>query len=185
MTTRIDARFAELKQQGRSAFVTFVMAGDPDAKTSLDILKALPKAGADVIVPWQALRCVSRWTGKADKGVAKWRAAASAAAKQSRRPWIPEITDLAATIDVRARCADVVAQGGVVAVLHDLNLAARFCDALVLLGPGGLVAEGAPEAVLTPEHLERAFGLAAEVHPDPITGTPMVIPAHCPEERLA
>ncbi|MHC2338665.1 tryptophan synthase subunit alpha [Bradyrhizobium sp. USDA 4454] len=49
MTTRIDARFAELKQQGRSAFVTFVMAGDPDPKTSLDILKALPKAGADVI----------------------------------------------------------------------------------------------------------------------------------------
>ncbi|MCA6126299.1 tryptophan synthase subunit alpha [Bradyrhizobium sp. WSM 1704] len=49
MTTRIDARFAELKQQGRSAFVTFVMAGDPDEKTSLDIIKALPKAGADVI----------------------------------------------------------------------------------------------------------------------------------------
>ncbi|MCC8984330.1 tryptophan synthase subunit alpha [Bradyrhizobium acaciae] len=49
MTTRIDARFGELKQQGRSAFVTFVMAGDPDPKTSLDILKALPKAGADVI----------------------------------------------------------------------------------------------------------------------------------------
>ena len=49
MTTRIDARFAELARQGRSAFVTFLMAGDPDPKTSLDILKALPKAGADVI----------------------------------------------------------------------------------------------------------------------------------------
>ena len=49
MTTRIDARFAELARQGRSAFVTFVMAGDPDPATSLDILKALPKAGADVI----------------------------------------------------------------------------------------------------------------------------------------
>src|SRR6266481_500681 len=49
MTTRIGARFAELAKQGRSAFVTFVMAGDPDAKTSLDIVKALPKAGADVI----------------------------------------------------------------------------------------------------------------------------------------
>jgi tryptophan synthase alpha chain len=49
VTTRIDARFAELKQQGRSAFVTFVMAGDPNIKTSLDIIKALPKAGADVI----------------------------------------------------------------------------------------------------------------------------------------
>ena len=49
VTTRIDARFAELKKQGRSAFVTFLMAGDPDPATSLDIIKALPKAGADII----------------------------------------------------------------------------------------------------------------------------------------
>ena len=49
MTTRIDTRFAELAKQGRSAFVTFLMAGDPDPKTSLDVLKALPKAGADII----------------------------------------------------------------------------------------------------------------------------------------
>jgi tryptophan synthase alpha chain len=49
MTTRIDARFAELGKQGRSAFITFLMAGDPDIETSLAIIKALPKAGADVI----------------------------------------------------------------------------------------------------------------------------------------
>jgi tryptophan synthase alpha chain len=49
VTTRIDARFAELKREGRSAFVSFVMAGDPDAATSLGIIKALPKAGADMI----------------------------------------------------------------------------------------------------------------------------------------
>ena len=49
MTTRIDARFAELKQEGRAAFITFVTAGDPDPETSLDIIKALPKAGADII----------------------------------------------------------------------------------------------------------------------------------------
>ena len=49
MTTRIDTRFAELKKQGRSAFVTFLMAGDPDPATSLAIIKALPQAGADVI----------------------------------------------------------------------------------------------------------------------------------------
>jgi tryptophan synthase alpha chain len=49
MTTRIDARFAELKKQGRSAFITFLMAGDPDPATSLDIIKVLPKAGADII----------------------------------------------------------------------------------------------------------------------------------------
>lgn len=49
MTTRIDTRFAELKQEGRAAFVTFLMAGDPDLATSLEIIKALPKAGADII----------------------------------------------------------------------------------------------------------------------------------------
>src|SRR5213082_2822929 len=49
MTTRIDARFAELRREGRSAFITFLMAGDPDPATSLDIIKALPKAGADII----------------------------------------------------------------------------------------------------------------------------------------
>jgi len=49
VTTRIDARFAELNKQGRPAFVTYVMAGDPDPATSLAIIKALPKAGADII----------------------------------------------------------------------------------------------------------------------------------------
>ena len=49
MTTRIDRRFADLQREGRAALVTFTMAGDPDTKTSLEILKALPKAGADVI----------------------------------------------------------------------------------------------------------------------------------------
>ena len=49
MTTRIDACFSELQKQGRSALVTYVMAGDPDPKTSLDIIKALPKAGADIL----------------------------------------------------------------------------------------------------------------------------------------
>jgi tryptophan synthase alpha chain len=49
MTTRIEARFAELKKQGRSAFITFVMAGDPDPMTSLEIIKALPGAGSDLI----------------------------------------------------------------------------------------------------------------------------------------
>jgi tryptophan synthase alpha chain len=49
MTTRIDTRFSDLHHEGRAGLVTFVMAGDPDPKSSLAILKALPKAGADVI----------------------------------------------------------------------------------------------------------------------------------------
>ncbi len=46
---RIERRFAELKQKGRAALVTFVTAGDPDYETSLKIIKGLPKAGADII----------------------------------------------------------------------------------------------------------------------------------------
>jgi tryptophan synthase alpha chain len=49
MTTRIDRRFAALRDEGRAALVTFLMAGDPDGDTSLAIVKALPAAGADVI----------------------------------------------------------------------------------------------------------------------------------------
>lgn len=49
MTTRIDTKFAELKAEGRPALVTYFMGGDPDLETSLKVMKALPKAGADVI----------------------------------------------------------------------------------------------------------------------------------------
>lgn len=64
----------------------------------------------------------------------------------------------------------------VVTVLHDLNLAARFSDHLVLLGPNGLVAAGTPGDVITEGHLQAAFGLRALVLPDPVTGRPMVVP---------
>ena len=47
--TRIDAKFTELKSQGKKAFVAYVMAGDPDFETSLEIIKGLPEAGVDVI----------------------------------------------------------------------------------------------------------------------------------------
>ncbi len=47
--TRIDAKFAELKAAGKKAFVTYVMAGDPDLEKSIEIVKALPAAGVDII----------------------------------------------------------------------------------------------------------------------------------------
>lgn len=47
--TRIDAKFAALKAEGRKAFVTYIMAGDPDVETSLEVMKGLPAAGVDVI----------------------------------------------------------------------------------------------------------------------------------------
>jgi iron complex transport system ATP-binding protein len=64
----------------------------------------------------------------------------------------------------------------VVMVLHDLSLAARYSDRLVVLHEGGVVADGTPEEVLTPAVLESAFALRARVVPDPATGTPLVVP---------
>jgi len=65
----------------------------------------------------------------------------------------------------------------IVLVLHDLSLAARYSDRLVLLSQrGAIVADGTPTEVLTPELLHRAFGLRARVIADPVTGTPLVVP---------
>jgi iron-siderophore transport system ATP-binding protein len=64
----------------------------------------------------------------------------------------------------------------VVMVLHDLNLAARYSDVIVVMKDGAVVAEGPPVAVFTPAMLAETFGLDAEVLPDPRTGLPIVVP---------
>ncbi|MFG2879702.1 ABC transporter ATP-binding protein [Streptomyces sp. NPDC048337] len=65
----------------------------------------------------------------------------------------------------------------VVAVLHDLNQAARYADHLVAMKAGRVVAEGPPSAVVTAELVREVFGLDAIVIPDPITASPLVIPS--------
>ena len=58
-----------------------------------------------------------------------------------------------------------------IAAIHDLNMAARYCDKLVLLSGGQVLAEGSPSKVLTPETIESAFGVKSAVYQDPITGS--------------
>ena len=58
-----------------------------------------------------------------------------------------------------------------VAAIHDLNMASRFCDRLVLLQEGRVLAEGTPEEVLTPKLIAQAFGVKAAVYQDPNTGS--------------
>ena len=58
----------------------------------------------------------------------------------------------------------------VIAAIHDLNLAARYCDRLVLLSEGRVVTEGPPEEVLAPETIESTFGVRSAIHRDPVTG---------------
>ncbi|WP_205066146.1 Fe(3+) dicitrate ABC transporter ATP-binding protein FecE [Pantoea coffeiphila] len=63
----------------------------------------------------------------------------------------------------------------VVTVLHDLNQASRYCDHLVLMMAGQVVASGTPEQVMTPELLHRVFSINAEIHADPVCGRPMCV----------
>jgi iron complex transport system ATP-binding protein len=64
----------------------------------------------------------------------------------------------------------------IIAVLHDLNQAARYADHLIVMRDGDVVTTGAPEAVLSAELIESVFGLRALIVPDPATGTPSVVP---------
>ncbi|MPQ98892.1 ATP-binding cassette domain-containing protein [Modestobacter sp. I12A-02628] len=86
--------------------------------------------------------------------------------------------DLSHQIDVLELVARLHAERGrtVVVVLHDLNLAARYAHRLVAMKDGVLVAEGTPAEVLTEQLLADVFDLEARVVPDPVTGTPMVVP---------
>ncbi|MFJ9406411.1 ABC transporter ATP-binding protein [Streptomyces sp. NPDC101393] len=64
----------------------------------------------------------------------------------------------------------------VVAVLHDLNQAARYADHLVAMEAGRIVAQGRPDEVVTADLVREVFGLEAVVVPDPVTGSPLVVP---------
>jgi ABC-type cobalamin/Fe3+-siderophores transport system ATPase subunit len=64
----------------------------------------------------------------------------------------------------------------VVVVLHDLTIAARFCDTLVGLSEGKLVCAGAPAEALTPQTVMQLYGLRAQVRPDPVFARPVVYP---------
>lgn len=69
-------------------------------------VEVLTEAGVDEIVPWQAARCVTRWRDeRGAKALARWRSTAREAAKQSRRSWLPSVTEPARTADVCRRLA--------------------------------------------------------------------------------
>ena len=86
--------------------------------------------------------------------------------------------DLAHQIDVLELVGRLHAERGrtVAVVLHDLNLAARYAQRLVAMKDGVLVASGTPAEVLTEQLLADVFDLEARIVPDPVTGTPMVVP---------
>ncbi|HEU0102505.1 MAG TPA: ABC transporter ATP-binding protein [Mycobacteriales bacterium] len=95
--------------------------------------------------------------------------------------------DLAHQVEVLDLIADLNARDGrtVVMVLHDLNQACRYADHLIAMRNGAVYAEGRPEDVITEDVVQQVFGLQARVVPDPVTGTPLVLPLSSRHRRSA
>ncbi|WP_435858588.1 ABC transporter ATP-binding protein [Streptomyces pathocidini] len=86
--------------------------------------------------------------------------------------------DIAHQIEILDLCARLHEEQGrtLVAVLHDLNHAARYATHLIALRDGRVVAEGEPGEIVTASLVEEVFGLPCRVIPDPETNTPLVVP---------
>ncbi|MEV0692125.1 ABC transporter ATP-binding protein [Streptomyces sp. NPDC050388] len=87
--------------------------------------------------------------------------------------------DIQHQIDVLDLCAELHEEQGrtLVAVLHDLNHAARYATHLIALRGGKVIARGAPKEIVTAGLVEQVFGLSCQVIDDPETGTPLIVPA--------
>lgn len=86
--------------------------------------------------------------------------------------------DVAHQLDLLDLLADLNRERGttVVMVLHELNLAARYAHHLVMMRDGAIVAQGSPADIVSVESIRDVFGLDSQVVPDPISGTPLVVP---------
>ncbi|MFF7497626.1 ABC transporter ATP-binding protein [Streptomyces rubiginosohelvolus] len=95
--------------------------------------------------------------------------------------------DIQHQIDVLDLCAELHEMQGrtLVAVLHDLNHAARYATHLIAMRDGAIVAEGAPSDIVDAELVERVFGMRCQVIDDPETGTPLVVPAARKARKVA
>ncbi|CAM5444942.1 hypothetical protein SALBM217S_07848 [Streptomyces griseoloalbus] len=142
---------------------------EPAQTPRLTVVQALPKGdrgelavetmtevGVDAIVPWSASRCITQWKGeRGAKSLAKWRATAREAGKQSRRVRFPDVADAATTKGV----ASLLAEAEFAAVLHESAtepLAERRTPRLrrrIVLVVG-------PEGGISPDELERLFAQA-------------------------
>jgi 16S rRNA (uracil1498-N3)-methyltransferase len=131
---------------------------EPPPDPAVVVVQALPKgdrgqlavelmteAGVDVIVPWAAGRCVTRWHGeRGERALARWRSTAREAAKQARRARFPEVAGLASTGDVTRAVTSAA-----LAVLLD-PAAGTALSALPLPPSGDLVVIVGPEGGLSP-----------------------------------
>lgn len=151
----------------RSGVIEVVEALDfPSPQPRVTVVQAIPKseraelavdlmvqAGADRIIPWAAARSIAKWNGKEEKARVKWENAARAAAKQSRRLRIPEVSPLLRSAKgLGTALGPEPAAGRQILVLHEE--AATGIKTLELSGVGEVVLVVGPEGGVSPEEVE-------------------------------
>jgi 16S rRNA (uracil1498-N3)-methyltransferase len=129
----------------------------PKGERAEAAVATLTEVGVDVIVPWAATRCVTRWRPpRGDKALQQWRSSASEAAKQSRRTWWPQVEELADTRQVASR----LRAASLAVVLHES--ASTSLAHVAVGGSGDAVLVVGPEGGLTEEELAE-FAAAGAV----------------------
>ena len=143
VAVRVAARRVEPQPSPRLVLVQALAKGDRDELA----VHAATELSVDQIVPWQASRSVSRWSGpKVEKGVARWEAITREAAKQAHRAWIPDVSGPVTTPQLAARAAS--ASVLVLEPTADATLTAHLLkpvderDIVLVVGPeGGIASE--------------------------------------------
>jgi 16S rRNA (uracil1498-N3)-methyltransferase len=152
-----------------TATVESVESADPELPRVV-VVQAIPKGdrgelavemltevGVDVIVPWAAARSVSVWRGdKQAKALARWRSTARESAKQARRRWFPEVTDMVST----AQVVELLRDASVPVVLHEAA-SGPLAD-LPVPGRGEIVIVVGPEGGISDEELAAFAAAGAE-----------------------
>lgn len=158
---RLSARVLDRRTVAPPAPGVTVVQAIPKSDRSELAIELATEAGADAFVAWQSARCVAKWDGSArvDKGLRRWRAVARSAARQSRRPHIPQVTGVVSTSELVKRVETEVASGATVLVLHES--ATRPITDLPLRQAGALTLIVGPEGGITDEEITALTGAGA------------------------
>ncbi|MEV5309484.1 MULTISPECIES: 16S rRNA (uracil(1498)-N(3))-methyltransferase [unclassified Streptomyces] len=159
LIVRMDSVSEEPPEQPRITVVQALPKGDRGELA----VETMTEVGVDAIVPWQAARCITQWKGdRGQKSLAKWRATAREAGKQSRRVRFPEVAEAATTKQVAA----LLARADFAAVLHsDFEYGSEPLATAELPAQGEIVLVVGPEGGVAADELElfRQAGAKAYV----------------------
>ncbi|MFJ2442810.1 MULTISPECIES: 16S rRNA (uracil(1498)-N(3))-methyltransferase [unclassified Streptomyces] len=157
---RLEVAVTEVRTEAEPTPRITVVQALPKGDRGELAVETMTETGVDAVVPWAAARCITQWRGeRGAKALAKWRATAREAGKQSRRTRFPEISDALSTKQVAA----LLATADFAAVLHeDQDVNSGALASAVLPSEGSIVLVVGPEGGVSPEELAVFVEAGAE-----------------------